>query len=84
MGLINARTVVGMDIGKKYSWCEAISTETGEVLKEKRLRNNREELLSFMETLPRPIRLVMEATGNFGYLCECLEGLVERSNSPIP
>ena len=26
--LIPFKTVIGMDIGKKYSWCEAISTET--------------------------------------------------------
>ena len=36
MGIINAKTVIGMDIGKKYSWCEAISAKTGEVLKKKR------------------------------------------------
>jgi len=78
MGLINAKTVIGMDIGKKYSWFEAISTETGEVLKEERLINRREEFVSFLDSLPRPIRLVMEASGNSAYLCKYLEDLVEE------
>ena len=78
MGLINAKTVIGMDIGKRYSWCEAISTETGEVLKEERLINRKEEFISFLGSLPRPIRLVMEASGNSAYLCECLEDWVEE------
>jgi transposase len=54
------------------------STETGEVLKEERLINRREEFVSFLDSLPRPIRLVMEASGNLAYLCECLEDLVEE------
>ncbi len=78
MGLITAKTVVGMDIGKKYSWCEAVFTETGEVLKEKRLNNRKEEFASFMSDLPRPIRVVMEASGNSAYLWECLEEMVEE------
>jgi transposase len=78
MGLILAKTVIGMDIGKKYSWCEAVSTETGDVLKERRLTNRKEDFISFVETLPKPVRLVMEATGNSGYLYECWEDLVEE------
>jgi len=49
-----------------------------EVLKEERLSNRKEEFVSFVGDLPRPIRLVMEATGNSFYLCECLEDLVEE------
>ncbi len=76
--IIPFKTVIGMDIGKKYSWCEAISTETGEVLRERKLTNHKEEFLDFLDTLPRPIRVVMEATGNWSYLYECWEGLVEE------
>lgn len=78
MGLVNAKTVIGMDIGKRHSWCEAISVETGEVLKEERLFNRKEEFASFVKSLPRPIRLVMEASVNSAYLCECWEELVEE------
>jgi len=84
MGLINAEVVIGMDIGKKYSWFEAISTETGEVLKEERLINQREEFASFLDSLPKPLHLVMEASGNSGYLCECLEDLVEEIQMAHP
>ena len=84
MGLINAKTVIGMDIGKKYSWCEAISTETGEVFKEEKLIKRKEEFISFLDSLPRLIRLVMEASGNSAYLCECWEDLVEEIQIAYP
>lgn len=71
-------TVIGMDVGKKYSWLRAISTETGEILGDERLPNRKEEFLSFLDGLPHPIRLVMEATGNWQYPYECMEGLVEE------
>jgi hypothetical protein len=51
-------TVIGMDLGRKYSWCRAVSRETGEVLEDARLRTRREEFLSFLQGLPRPIRVV--------------------------
>jgi transposase len=71
-------TVIGLDLGRKYSWCRAISTETGEVLGNERVSTRREEFLSFLQGLPRPIRVVMEATGNWQYPYECLEGWVEE------
>jgi hypothetical protein len=71
-----------MDLGRRYSWCRAISTETGEVLGNERLRTRREEFLSFLQGLPRPIRVVMEATGNWQYPYECLEGWGRRSSWP--
>ena len=65
MAQIAANTVIGMDIGLHRSWCEARSTATGELLKEKRFPNIPEECRAFVEDLPHPIRLVMEATGNW-------------------
>jgi len=78
MGLISARTVIGMDAGKRSSWCEAISTETGEVVKEEKVSNRKEEFFNFIRKLPKPIRLVMEATSNWQYLYDCWEDLVEE------
>jgi len=84
MGIISAKTVIGMDIGKKYTYCKAISTETGEALKEERFTNRKEEFFSFVDGLPQSIRLVMEATNNWQYLYECWEELVEEIQMAHP
>jgi len=81
---IAANTVIGMDIGLHHSWCEARSTASGPPLKEARLPNRPEEFGAFVEDLPRPIRLVMEATGNWAYLYECWEPLVEEIHLAHP
>ena len=78
MASIAANTVIGMDIGLHHSWCEARSTASGPPLKEARLPNRAEEFGAFVQDLPHPIRLVMEATGNWAYLYECWEPLVEE------
>ena len=75
---IKANTVIGMDAGLRYSWCEARRVAQGDPMKEARLANEPEAFRSFVEDLPRPIRLVMEATGNWQYLYECWEPLVEE------
>lgn len=84
MGIIDVNTVIGLDTGKKNSYCKAISSETGEVIREGRVNNKKEDFLSFAEGLPRPIRLVMEATGNWQYLHECWEGLSEEIQMAHP
>lgn len=78
MEAIRPQTVIGMDSGKKHSWGNAVNAETGEVLKERKLANDPESFQAFTEDLPRPIRLVMESTGNWAYLYECWEELVEE------
>lgn len=78
MTSIAVNTVIGMDIGLHHSWCEARSTASGPPLKEARLPNRPEEFQAFVEDLPHPIRVVMEATGNWPYLYECWEPLVEE------
>lgn len=78
MASIAANTVIGMDIGLHHSWCEARTTASGPPLKEVRLPNSPEEFRVFVEDLPHPIRVVMEATGNWPYLYECWEPLVEE------
>jgi transposase len=84
MKVIPANTVIGMDIGFRRSWCEARDTLTGEVLKEERVVNSPEEFQSFAEGLPHPIRLVMEATGNWQYLYECWVELVDEIQMAHP
>ncbi len=78
MPVTTTRTVIGMDIDKKYSCCEAISADAGEVFKEERLYNQKEAFYFFLEDLPRPVRLVMEVTGNWQYFYECWEDLAGR------
>jgi hypothetical protein len=75
-------TVIGLDLGRKYPWCRAISTETGEVLGNERVSTRREEFLSFLRGLPRPIRVVMEATGTWQYPTNVWRGGWRRSSWP--
>jgi len=84
MGIIQAQTVIGMDIGRHYSWCEARETASGALLKEARVPNTPDEFHAFVEELPRPIRLVMEATGNWQYLYECWADLAEEIQMAHP
>jgi len=70
METIRPQTVIGMDSGKKYSWGNAVNADTGKVLKERKLTNDPESFQAFVEGLTRPIRLVMESTGNWAYLYE--------------
>lgn len=58
MGVTDANPIIGMDIGKRYYRREAISAEIMEVLKEEKLINRKEEFISFLDSLQRPIRLV--------------------------
>jgi len=71
------RTIVGMDIGKDWSHLEALDTRTGEFIRGKRVDNSEESLKKFVEELPGKIRVVMEATGNFGYLHDLLDDWVD-------
>jgi transposase len=84
METFRPQTVIGMDIGKKYSHCEAMDAQSGELLRERKLPNTPEEFQAFVEDLPRPIRLVMESTGNWAYLYESWEGLVEEVQMAHP
>ena len=84
MAIINAKTVIGMDTGKRYSWFKAIDAESGQTLKEAKLFNDEENFISFLKDLPRPIRLVMEATANWQYFYKCFEDVVEEIQMAHP
>src|SRR3990167_2262443 len=78
MAAIAATTVIGMDIGLHHSGGGPRGTASGPPRKEARLPNRPEEFQAFVADLPHPIRVVMEATGNWAYLAECWEPLVEE------
>jgi transposase len=84
METLQPQTVIGMDIGKKYSHCEAVDAQSGEVMKAQKLSNDPEGFQAFVEDLPRPIRLVMEATRNWSYLYESWEELVDEIQMAHP
>jgi transposase len=84
MQLTQAKTVIGMDIGKKYSWCNAISSESGEVLKDQKMTNEQETFREFAKELPHPILLVMEATGSWQYLYECWQDIADEIQMAHP
>jgi transposase len=84
MTLIKAKTVIGLDIGKKYSWGEAVNVKSGKVLREEKLDNRPEVFKRFVKGLEKPILLVMEATGSWPYLYESWEDLVDEIQMAHP
>lgn len=83
-GLMNVKTVIGLDVSKRNSWCKAISPETGEVFKNEKVNNTEEEFKEFVQGLPSPILMVMEATGNWQYLYECWDDLADEIQMAHP
>lgn len=77
-GLTNAKTVIGMDVGIRNSWCQAVSPQTGEIFRDEKVNNGKEDFAEFVKGLPRPILMVMEATGNWQYLYECWNDLADE------
>lgn len=84
MVLTHIRTVIGMDVGKWFSVCEAQDAQSGLKLKQNRLRNRLEDYTMFVEGLARPIRLVIEATGNWQFIHDSWEHLVDEIQMAHP
>ena len=78
------QTVVGWDLGKKQSQVIAVERTTGEILREGRISNEKESMREILDGLPRPIRVVYEATGMWQATYEALEGLVEELQMAHP
>ncbi len=78
MSIINAKTVIGLYVGKKYTWAQALDTETNKALKEERLPNTPKDLIGFLHGLPRPTRLVFEATENWSFFYGCFSSHVDE------
>jgi transposase len=65
----------GIDIHKKYSVYTGVN-EQGSVIRQGRLNNDKE---AFKQAIGAgPAKAVIEATGNWGYLHDLLEGMVEE------
>lgn len=78
------QTVIGWDMGKNKSHLTAVSQQTGEVLKEGKITNDKSEILPWLEGLSRPIRVIFEATGNWQAIYEAIEQDVEEIQMAHP
>jgi len=66
----------GVDLHKSY--CQAIvCTEKGEVIKEGRIRTEKEDIEEFFASLEN-LEVAIEATTNYEYFYDLLEGLGHR------
>jgi transposase len=78
------QTVVGWDLGKVSSYVTATNRDTGEIIREGKVPNTPGDIRAAVEGLPRPIRVVFEATGNWQATYELLEGHVEEMQMAHP
>lgn len=62
---------VGVDLHKRYSYMTAMGKE-GETVKEKKLPNKEEEIISFLSSLGEEVEVVAEATSNWYWFEELL------------
>lgn len=66
---------IGLDVHRHYTYYTRVD-ETGRVLAQKKVAN--EALPEAIAPLNPPCRAVLEATGNWGYIADLLEPLVEE------
>lgn len=71
------KTTLGIDLGKYKSHATAISAEGAELYSRK-IDNTPEDFDALIADLEHPVRVVMEACGNWAYFHELLEGKVEE------
>lgn len=63
---------VGIDLHRRYMVL-AVMTEEGRIEEEIRLSNDEEGICAFFARLPRPVRAVVESTGNWFWLYDLLD-----------
>ena len=63
---------VGIDYHKRYAVATSMD-DGGQIVEQVRLKNNAEELISFVDHLPENSKIALEATGNWYYFYELLE-----------
>lgn len=74
-----------MDMHKRFSVVTVIDGSGKEVTRGKRLNNNEDEIRSFFEGLDSEARVVLEAGGNWNWMCDLLDemGLENRLCHPL-
>lgn len=70
-------TTIGVDFHKRTSTFQVLN-EQGESVKRCKLENNTQTLRQFIESIPGPKRLAMEATRSWGLLYETTYDLVDQ------
>lgn len=78
------QTVIGWDLGKHHSQAAAMHQADGRMLKEGRVENTPEAIGQWLEGVPRPIRVVLEATEMWQAVYDRLEGRVEEIQMAHP
>lgn len=70
-------THVGVDLHQRFCYCTAVKT-SGEVIAQRSVPNQAEELRKFIGTLPAPVQVVVEACGFWPAFEKALGKEVER------
>jgi len=78
------QTVIGWDLAKSSSYVTAMEQSTGRILREGKVPNTPGDMAAAVKDLPRPIRVVFEATGNWQAAYEILENHVEELQMAHP
>lgn len=68
---------VGVDLHKMTSWFYVLD-EDGNKLDSRNLANDRESLKSYLETIPQPFILAVEATYNWGFMVDVASLYAEK------
>jgi transposase len=71
--------IIGVDLHTRQQTVAMLNVETGEVI-EKTLRHEGDSVREFYSTLPRPIRVGIEATGSMQWFLELMEELGPTGN----
>ncbi|MDY6794862.1 MAG: IS110 family transposase [Actinomycetota bacterium] len=66
---------VGMDMHKRFSVVTVTDSSGEEVIKGKRLENDEGEIRSFFESFEDEMGVVLEAGGNWYWMCDLLDGM---------
>ncbi len=74
---------VGMDIHKNFSYV-VVKTEKGKVVKEDKVKTDKEEIQGFFEDIVEEFEVAMEATGNYEFFYETLEELASKVHLSNP
>jgi len=66
---------VGMDMHKRFSVVAVADDGGNDLIKGKRLNNDEGEIRSFFESFDDELRVVLEAGGNWYWMCDLLDGM---------